>query len=52
MITEIVNPCRTRVDFGKIKSILAPPPLMDVQKKAYKKIEQKKVWRLFSKNEN
>ena len=43
MITEIVNPCRTRVDFGKIKSILAPPPLMDVQKKAYESFIQQNV---------
>ena len=35
MITEITNPYRTRVDFGKIKNILAPPPLVDVQRQAY-----------------
>ncbi len=43
MITEITNTYRTRVDFGKIKSILAPPPLVDVQKQAYESFIQRSV---------
>ena len=41
MITEIKNTYRTRVDFGNIKDILAPPPLMDVQKQAYESFMQR-----------
>ena len=40
MITAINNIYRTRVDFGKIRSILAPPPLIDVQKRAYESFIQ------------
>ena len=40
MIEEIKNIYRVRVDFGKIKNILAPPPLIDVQISSYEKLIQ------------